>query len=82
MAYISVRGVEHYYEWIRSPEAGKTKPVMVFVHGFNNSFEEAAQRAGQRRRPRRPGREHACYMTCGDLGDRAGNLPYLLLTLM
>lgn len=37
MAYISVRGVEHYYEWIRTPEAGQDKPVMVFVHGWAGS---------------------------------------------
>lgn len=37
MAYISVRGVEHYYEWIRTPEAGQNKPVMVFVHGWAGS---------------------------------------------
>ena len=37
MAYISVRGVEHYYEWIRTPEVGQDKPVMVFVHGWAGS---------------------------------------------
>lgn len=36
MAYISVRGVEHYYEWIpevRTPH----KPVLVFLHGWGGS---------------------------------------------
>ena len=37
MSLIQVRGVEHYYEWIRSPETGKTKPVMVFLHGWAGS---------------------------------------------
>lgn len=46
MPLIQVRGIEHYYEWIRSPEAGKTKPVMVFVHGWAGSgryWESTAQ---------------------------------------
>lgn len=37
MAYISVRGVEHYYEWIRKPDSGEVKPVMVFLHGWAGS---------------------------------------------
>lgn len=32
---INVRGVEHYYEWIRQCE--RPKPVMVFVHGWGGS---------------------------------------------
>lgn len=36
MAYIKVRGVEHYYEWIKEPSDG-VKPVMVFVHGWAGS---------------------------------------------
>lgn len=36
MPYISVRGVEHYYEWIKQPSA-QAKPVMVFVHGWAGS---------------------------------------------
>lgn len=36
MAYIPVRGVEHYYEWIRTP-GSEAKPVMVFVHGWAGS---------------------------------------------
>ncbi len=37
MPYISVRGVENYYEWIRTSETSQTKPVMVFVHGWAGS---------------------------------------------
>ena len=36
MPYILVRGVEHYYEWIRTP-ADQHKPVMVFIHGWAGS---------------------------------------------
>lgn len=34
---INVRGVEHYYEWIRQPDPVKSKPVMVFIHGWGGS---------------------------------------------
>src|SRR4028118_1365246 len=37
MPLISVRGVEHYYEWIRQPKTSENKPVMVFVHGWGGS---------------------------------------------
>ena len=37
MPYISVRGVDHYYEWIRSDKQTEAKPVMVFVHGWGGS---------------------------------------------
>ena len=37
MAYIKVRGVEHYYEWIRQTSNGSEKPVMVFIHGWAGS---------------------------------------------
>ncbi|MGH1392675.1 MAG: alpha/beta fold hydrolase [Trichormus sp.] len=37
MPYISVRGVEHYYEWVKQPSGDLTKPVMVFVHGWAGS---------------------------------------------
>jgi proline iminopeptidase len=38
MSYIRVRGVEHYYEWIRTPAvASEDKPVMVFLHGWGGS---------------------------------------------
>lgn len=34
---IVVRGVEHYYEWVRHPENTVPKPVMVFIHGWGGS---------------------------------------------
>jgi pimeloyl-ACP methyl ester carboxylesterase len=35
---IKIRGVEHYYEWIRKKEDKKTeKPVMIFIHGWGGS---------------------------------------------
>jgi len=37
MPYIKVRGVEHYYEWIRKPSDAQLKPVMVFIHGWAGS---------------------------------------------
>ena len=37
MPLINVRGVEHYYEWMRQPEVVGEKPVMVFVHGWAGS---------------------------------------------
>lgn len=37
MPYIDVRGVEHYYEWVKKPSTSATKPVMVFVHGWAGS---------------------------------------------
>ncbi|KYC39540.1 alpha/beta hydrolase [Scytonema hofmannii PCC 7110] len=37
MSYVSVRGVEHYYEWIKKPSEVLEKPVMVFVHGWAGS---------------------------------------------
>ena len=39
MAFISVNGVDHYYEWIVSEGNGPIpgKPVMVFVHGWAGS---------------------------------------------
>ena len=36
MPYIGVRSVEHYYEWIRNPNA-QVKPVLVFIHGWAGS---------------------------------------------
>lgn len=36
MAYIKVRGIEHYYEWIRKSDSLE-KPVMVFIHGWAGS---------------------------------------------
>lgn len=37
MPYISVRGVEHYYEWIKKLSGSQVKPVMVFIHGWAGS---------------------------------------------
>ncbi|HBB35526.1 MAG TPA: alpha/beta hydrolase [Cyanobacteria bacterium UBA8803] len=37
MPLINVRGVEHYYEWIRKPEPDIEKPVIVFIHGWAGS---------------------------------------------
>ncbi|TRU12047.1 MAG: alpha/beta hydrolase, partial [Microcystis aeruginosa Ma_MB_F_20061100_S19] len=34
---ITVRGVPHYYEWIRQSESAQKKPVMVFIHGWGGS---------------------------------------------
>ncbi|WP_071190926.1 alpha/beta hydrolase [Trichormus sp. NMC-1] len=36
MPYIRVRGVEHYYEWMKKP-SDLVKPVMVFIHGWAGS---------------------------------------------
>jgi pimeloyl-ACP methyl ester carboxylesterase len=35
--FVDVRGVPHYYEWIRQPSGNLPKPVMVFVHGWGGS---------------------------------------------
>ncbi|MGI2903962.1 alpha/beta fold hydrolase [Tolypothrix sp. VBCCA 56010] len=37
MAYIRVRGVEHYYEWIKKLSGSQVKPVMIFIHGWAGS---------------------------------------------
>ena len=37
MSSINIRGVEHYYEWIRQSDNLSSKPVMVFVHGWGGS---------------------------------------------
>jgi pimeloyl-ACP methyl ester carboxylesterase len=37
MSYINVRGVEHYYEWVKKPSSFLVKPVMVFIHGWAGS---------------------------------------------
>lgn len=35
---INIRGVNHYYEWIRQANENNTsKPVMVFIHGWGGS---------------------------------------------
>ncbi|MCC3473329.1 MULTISPECIES: alpha/beta hydrolase [unclassified Microcoleus] len=48
MSFISVRGVEHYYEWITADNSAQPsgKPVMVFLHGWAGSaryWESTAQ---------------------------------------
>ncbi|MCC5650677.1 alpha/beta hydrolase [Nostoc sp. XA013] len=37
MPYINVRGVEHYYEWVKKPSGSLVKPMMVFIHGWAGS---------------------------------------------
>lgn len=35
---VNIRGVNHYYEWIRQPSNNQfQKPVMVFIHGWGGS---------------------------------------------
>jgi pimeloyl-ACP methyl ester carboxylesterase len=34
---VEVRGIPHYYEWIRQEENAPAKPVMVFLHGWAGS---------------------------------------------
>ncbi|ERT09775.1 phospholipase/Carboxylesterase family protein [Lyngbya aestuarii BL J] len=36
-SYINVNGVQHYYEWIKTPSQDQKKPVMVFLHGWGGS---------------------------------------------
>ena len=37
MALINIRGVDHYFEWIRTSTEAQDKPVMVFIHGWGGS---------------------------------------------
>ncbi|WP_017653290.1 alpha/beta fold hydrolase [Fortiea contorta] len=37
MSFIKVRGIEHYYEWVKKPSGVSIKPVMVFIHGWAGS---------------------------------------------
>lgn len=37
MPYIKVQGIDHYYEWVRSPSSSTPKPIMVFLHGWGGS---------------------------------------------
>jgi len=39
MSTIEVRGVQHYYEWIRQSQNSPEKPIMVFVHGWGGSSQ-------------------------------------------
>lgn len=47
MAYLSLRGTDHYYQWITQDGSDRTgRPVMVFVHGWGGSaryWESTAQ---------------------------------------
>jgi proline iminopeptidase len=46
MPDIQVRGVQHYYEWIKSSPTVDNQPVMVFLHGWGGSsryWESTAQ---------------------------------------
>lgn len=47
MVKLKVRGVEHYYEWVKGDSTSKSKPVMVFVHGWAGSdrYWESTARA-------------------------------------
>lgn len=47
MPYVRVRGVEHYYEWIKKSTPEQHKPVMVFIHGWGGSarYWESTARA-------------------------------------
>jgi pimeloyl-ACP methyl ester carboxylesterase len=49
MSFISIRGVEHYYEWITADASSQPtgKPVMVFLHGWAGSarYWESTARA-------------------------------------
>ncbi|MDB9312003.1 alpha/beta hydrolase [Spirulina sp. CS-785/01] len=43
---VNIRGVDHYYRWIRQGEGDTHKPVLVFVHGWGGSsryWETTAQ---------------------------------------
>ncbi len=45
-SHINVNGVDHYYEWIKTPNSDCKKPVMVFLHGWGGSgryWESTAQ---------------------------------------
>ncbi len=39
VSYINIRGIPHYYQWIKesSPTQRSDKPVMVFLHGWGGS---------------------------------------------
>jgi len=37
MPYIKVRGVDHYYEWVKKSSGSLLKPVMIFMHGWAGS---------------------------------------------
>ncbi|MEM7557114.1 MAG: alpha/beta hydrolase [Cyanobacteria bacterium P01_A01_bin.84] len=37
MPYLNVRGVKHYYEWIRKYSRETAKPKIIFIHGWAGS---------------------------------------------
>ena len=37
MPYIQIRGVDHYYKWIKKSTSNKNKPIIVFIHGWGGS---------------------------------------------
>lgn len=51
-SYITINGVDHYYEWVGTPHSPESsKPVMVFVHGWGGSsryWESTARSLGDR----------------------------------
>ncbi|NEO25498.1 MAG: alpha/beta hydrolase [Kamptonema sp. SIO4C4] len=43
---LNIRGVHHYYRWIRQENSTQSKPILVFVHGWGGSsryWETTAQ---------------------------------------
>ncbi|MDY7022704.1 MAG: alpha/beta hydrolase [Cyanobacteriota bacterium] len=36
-SYLNIKGIQHYYEWIKTPSSEQNKPVMVFLHGWGGS---------------------------------------------
>ena len=49
MSYLNVRGVDHYYQWIKR-ESKTPKEVMVFMHGWGGSaryWEPIAQQLAE-----------------------------------
>ncbi|MBC6478046.1 MAG: alpha/beta hydrolase [Hormoscilla sp. GM7CHS1pb] len=51
MGKIKVRGVEHYYEWVKEDSTSSSKSVMVFVHGWAGSdryWESTARAIGDK----------------------------------
>ena len=34
---LNIRGIEHYYQWVRRESGSSSKPVLVFMHGWGGS---------------------------------------------
>lgn len=92
MALMTVNGVDHYYEWIRSSE-NTNKPVMVFLHGWAGSgryWRSTAKAMSDRfdcllydmrgfgRSPIPPEQEEAVYSRGYELDTFADDLAQLL----